>query len=94
MQKAEAAQPLRPSFSSQPAMHMPGGRGGLTPTGTVHGMDAVDEPPGVRAHCLRGTASHALERTAASGWAGPRSGVHGVSRWGLTRLDHTAAMTS
>jgi len=38
------------------------------------------EPPWVRAHCLRGIASHAFERTAASGWAGPRSGVHGGSR--------------
>jgi len=38
------------------------------------------EPPWVRTHCLRGTASHAFERTAASGWAGPRSGVHGGSR--------------
>ena len=38
------------------------------------------EPPWVRTHCLRGTASHAFERTAASGWAGPRSGVHSGSR--------------
>ncbi len=41
---------------------------------------AVAEPTWVRAHCLRGIASHAPERTAASGWAGPRSGTCGVSR--------------
>ena len=35
--------------------------------------------PGVRALCLRSTASQAPERPAASGWAGPRSGVYGVS---------------
>jgi len=35
--------------------------------------------PGVRALCLRSTASQAPERTAASGWAGPRKGVYGVS---------------
>jgi hypothetical protein len=41
---------------------------------------AVAEPTWVRAHCLRGIASHAPERTAANGWAGPRSGTCGVSR--------------
>jgi len=41
---------------------------------------AVAEPTWVRAHCLRGIASHAPERTAASGLAGPRSGTCGVSR--------------
>ncbi len=34
--------------------------------------------PWARALCSRNTASQAPERTAASGWAGPRSGVHGV----------------
>ena len=43
-------------------------------------MDAAAQPPWVRALCLRSTASQAPERTAASGWAGPRSGVYGVSR--------------
>jgi len=38
------------------------------------------QAPGVRALCLRSTASQAPERTAASSWAGPRSGVYGVSR--------------
>ena len=33
-------------------------------------MDAAAKPPGVRALCLRSTASQASERTAASGWAG------------------------
>lgn len=33
-----------------------------------------------KAHCLRGAASHASERTAASGWTGPRGGTCGVSR--------------
>ncbi|HGM4747542.1 TPA: hypothetical protein ACKPYJ_004561, partial [Stenotrophomonas maltophilia] len=42
-------------------------------------MDAAIEPPWVRAVCLRSIASQAPERTAASGWAGPRSGVYGVS---------------
>ncbi len=37
------------------------------------------EPPWARALCLRSTASQAPERTAASGWAGPRRGVYGVS---------------
>jgi len=37
------------------------------------------EPPRVRALCLRSTASQAPERTAAGGWAGPRSGVYGAS---------------
>ncbi len=45
---------------------------------SAHEQGAI-EPPGVRALCLRSTASQAPERTAASGWAGPRSGVHGVS---------------
>jgi len=44
----------------------------------LHRMDAVAELTWVRAHCLRGTASHASERTAASGWAGPRSGTCSV----------------
>ncbi|SNT84121.1 hypothetical protein SAMN02744786_3975 [Stenotrophomonas sp. CC120222-04] len=42
----------------------------------VRGMDAAAKPPGVRALCLRSTASQAPERTAASGWAG--LGVYGV----------------
>ena len=46
---------------------------------TVGAMDGAIEPPWVRALCLRSTASQAPERTAASGWAGPRRGVHGVS---------------
>ena len=50
---------------------------------TVGAMDGAIEPPGVRALCLRSTASQAPERTAASGWAGPRSGVYGVSCIGL-----------
>ena len=37
---------------------------------TVGAMDGAIEPPGVRALCLRSTASQAPERTAASGWAG------------------------
>jgi len=41
---------------------------------TVGAMDGAIEPPGVRALCLRSTASQAPERTAASGWAGPRKG--------------------
>ncbi len=45
---------------------------------TVGAMDGAIEPPGVRALCLRSTASQAPERPAASGWAGPRSGVYGV----------------
>jgi len=73
--------PRLPCLGSQPA-HQP----------CVYGMAWVGlrdrnapwmahfEPPWVRAHCLRGIASHAFERTAASGWAGPRSGVHGGSR--------------
>ncbi len=43
-------------------------------------MGAAAKPPWVRALCLRSTASQALERPAASDWAGPRSGVYGVSR--------------
>jgi len=39
-------------------------------------MDAATKPPWVRALYLRSTASQALERTAASGWAG--LGVYGV----------------
>ncbi|WP_313246305.1 hypothetical protein [Stenotrophomonas rhizophila] len=54
--------------------------GGLWVHGTLSAMDGATEPTRVRAHCLRGTASHASERTAASGWAGPRSGTCGVSR--------------
>jgi len=42
-------------------------------------MDGAIGPPWVRALCLRSTASQAPERTAASGWAGPRRGVYGVS---------------
>jgi len=41
-------------------------------------MDAATELTRVKTHCLRGTASHASERTAASGWAGPRSGTCSV----------------
>ncbi len=43
------------------------------------GCPRAAKPPWVRALCLRSTASQAPERTAASGWAGPRSGVYGVS---------------
>ncbi|MBA0304481.1 hypothetical protein D7Y36_16650 [Stenotrophomonas maltophilia] len=46
---------------------------------TVGAMDGAIEPPRVRALCLRSTASQVPERTAASGWAGPRRGVYGVS---------------
>ncbi len=49
---------------------------------SAHEQGAI-EPPGGRALCLRSTASQAPERTAASGWAGPRRGVHGVSRAAL-----------
>ncbi len=45
---------------------------------SAHEQGAI-EPPGVRALCSRSTASQAPERPAASGWAGPRSGVYGVS---------------
>ncbi|KAG0775291.1 hypothetical protein G6F21_013955 [Rhizopus arrhizus] len=51
-------------------------RGGAGRRG-VSRMDAATQPPGVRALCLRSTASQAPERTAASGWAG--LGVYGVS---------------
>jgi len=54
--------------------------GGLWVHGTLSAMDGATELTWVRAHCLRGTASHASERTAASGWAGPRSGTCSVSR--------------
>jgi len=55
-------------------------RGGAVWGGrTVGAMDGAIEPPWVRALCLRSTASQAPERTAASGWAGPRRGVYGVS---------------
>ena len=55
-------------------------RGGAVWVGrTVGAMDGAIEPPWVRALCLRSTASQAPERTAASGWAGPRRGVYGVS---------------
>ena len=56
-----------------------GGRSGWV-CGTVKNMDVFDEPPWVKAHCLRGTASRATERPTAGGWAGPRRGIHGVSR--------------
>jgi hypothetical protein len=41
---------------------------------------AATELTWVKAHCLRGTASRATERTAAGGWAGPRSGTCSVPR--------------
>ncbi|SET06960.1 hypothetical protein SAMN05720615_102254 [Stenotrophomonas indicatrix] len=41
---------------------------------------AATELTGVRALCLRSTASQAPERTAASGWAGPRRGTCSVPR--------------
>ena len=44
------------------------GTGGLA--GPSGAMDGVREPPRVKAHCSRGTASHTTERTAASGWTG------------------------
>ncbi len=53
-------------------------RRGGSGCGGVRGMDAAAKPPGVRALCLRSTASQAPERTAASGWAG--LGVYGVPR--------------
>ena len=46
------------------------------------------QAPRVRALCLRSTASQASERTAASGWAGPRSGVYGVPATGPTPPSH------
>ena len=55
-------------------------RRGGSGCGGVSRMDAATELTWVRALCLRSTASQAPERTAASGWAGPRSGVYGVSR--------------
>ena len=48
--------------------------------GPLGAMDGAHEPPWVKAHCSRGTASHATEHPAASGWTELRSGVHGVSR--------------
>ncbi|KAG1440182.1 hypothetical protein G6F55_013558 [Rhizopus delemar] len=54
-------------------------------------MDGAIEPPGVRALCLRSTASQAPERTAASGWAGPRSGVYGVT-YGVLALCAATAL--
>ena len=62
--------------------------------GPLGAMDGAHEPPGVKAHCSRGTASHATERPAASGWAGPRSGVHGVSRQGVSLPARTEAQTA
>ncbi|QGL66292.1 hypothetical protein FEO86_02890 [Stenotrophomonas maltophilia] len=56
----------------------PVGGGAVWVGRTVGAMDGAIEPPGVRALCLRSTASQAPERTAASGWAGPRKG--GVRR--------------
>ncbi len=54
-------------------------RGGAVWACRIDGaMDGAIEPPWVRALCLRSTASQAPERPAASGWAGPRSGVYGV----------------
>ena len=52
-------------------------RGGVGLRG-IRAMDGAAEPTGVRALCLRSTASQAPERTAASGWAGPRRGTCGV----------------
>jgi len=55
------------------------GGGAVWACRTVGAMDGAIEPPWVRALCLRSTASQAPERAAAGGWAGPRSGVYGVS---------------
>ena len=55
-------------------------RRGGSGCGGVSAMDGATEPPWVRALCLRSTASQAPERTAASGWAGPRRGIYGVPR--------------
>ena len=60
-----------------------GGGRRAAPVGTVKNMDVFAKPPWVKAHCLRGTASRATERTAAGGWAGARRAVYGVSRKGL-----------
>jgi|GEM_PF-2661707 len=68
---------------SQPHTTLYGGGRRVAPVGTVKNMDVFDKPTWVKAHCLRGTASRATERTAAGGWAGPRRGIHGVSRRGL-----------
>ncbi len=43
-------------------------------------VQAATELTWVKAHCLRGTASRATERTGASAWAGARRAIHGVSR--------------
>ena len=60
-----------------------GGGRRAAPVGTVKNMDVFAKSPWVKAHCLRGTASRATERTAAGGWAGARRAVYGVSRKGL-----------
>jgi len=65
---------------SQPGPGQLSGHGAGGMPGPSGAMEGAREPPWVKAHCLRGTASHATERTAASGRAGPRSGIHGVSR--------------
>ena len=70
--------PALPPLACAPIYPGRAGPGGLA--GPLSAMDGAHEPPWVKAHCSRGTASHAAERPAASGWAGPRSGVYGVSR--------------
>ncbi|MET4615415.1 hypothetical protein ABIA71_000978 [Stenotrophomonas sp. 2619] len=70
--------PALPPLACAPIYPGRAGPGGLA--GPLGAMDGAHEPPWVKAHCSRGTASHAAERPAASGWAGPRSGVYGVSR--------------
>ena len=64
--------------------HLPTAEGICQRWGGVGGQDRWrhgwrHRAPRVRALCLRSTASQAPERPAASGWAGPRSGVYGVS---------------
>ena len=64
------------SVAGRPRKLSEAGRGGLRRG--VSRMDAATELTGVKALCLRSTASQAPERTAASGWAGPRRGTCSV----------------
>ncbi len=75
-----AAGPLAPWARGMPRAGWAGRPTPVLPCAqdSAHEQGAI-EPPGVRALCLRSTASQAPERPAASGWAGPRSGVYGVS---------------
>ena len=78
--RCELAGPLAPWARGMPRAGWAGRPTPVLPCAqdSAHEQGAI-EPPGVRALCLRSTASQAPERTAASGWAGPRSGVYGVS---------------